>query len=249
MRAECWGDVKGTVLMTPGAEASPAEDSVVIPDDEVALPEDETPASQDIRRSQMLRAALDVLVERGFPDTRIADVAERAEVSPALVIYYFKTKDRLLTKAMRYAEDLWYAEGARRLAALPTAAARLEEIVAMTCVSEAEQTDESWSIWLDLWATALRHPEVRRVREEFDEHWRETIRQIVREGQAAGEFAEVDVEDFAVGFSATLDGFAVQIALEDRVVDADRAFQLSMRLAARELGFSWSGRRQPDQSS
>jgi AcrR family transcriptional regulator len=227
--------------MTPHAEAQATEDAVVIPDEETFLSEDETPTSQDSRRSQMLRAALDVLVERGFPDTRIADVAERAAVSPALVIYYFKTKDRLLTKAMRYAEDLWYAEGARRLAGLPTAAARLEEIVAMTCVPEAEETDESWSIWLDLWATALRHPEVRRVREEFDEHWRETIRQIVREGQAAGEFAGIDVEDFAVGFSATLDGFAVQIALEDPVVDAARAFDLSMRLAARELGFSWSG--------
>ena len=49
----------------------------------------------------MLRAALDVIAERGFPDTRIADVAERVGVSPALVIYYFKTKDHLLTEAMR----------------------------------------------------------------------------------------------------------------------------------------------------
>jgi hypothetical protein len=38
-----------------------------------------------------------------------------------------------------------------------------------------------------------------------------------------------------------LDGFAVQIALEDPVVDARRAFELSMKLAARELGFSWAG--------
>jgi AcrR family transcriptional regulator len=209
------------------------------PRSEALAPEGEALPSQDGRRSQMLHAALDVLVERGFPDTRIADVAERAEVSPALVIYYFKTKDRLLTEAMRYAEDLWYEDGARRLAALPTAAARLEEIVAMTCVAEADQVDEAWAIWLDLWATAVRHPEVRRVREEFDERWRETIRQIVREGRASGEFADVDVEDFAIGFSATLDGFAVQIALEDPVVDAERAFGLSMRLAAQQLGFSW----------
>jgi AcrR family transcriptional regulator len=217
--------------MTPETEATATDESAAF--------EDGALASKDSRRAQMLRAALDVLVERGFPDTRIADVAERAQVSPALVIYYFKTKDRLLTKAMRYAEDLWYADGARRLAALPTAAARLEEIVAMTCLPEADHVDESWAIWLDLWATALRHPEVRRVREEFDEHWRQTIRKIVCEGQASGEFADVDAEDFAVGFSATLDGFAIQIALEDPVVAAARAFDLSMRLAARELGFSW----------
>ena len=32
----------------------------------------------DQRREQMLRAALEVIDERGYPETRIADVAERA---------------------------------------------------------------------------------------------------------------------------------------------------------------------------
>ena len=40
----------------------------------------------DQRREQMLRAALEVIVERGYPDTRIADVAQRAGTSPELVI-------------------------------------------------------------------------------------------------------------------------------------------------------------------
>jgi len=33
------------------------------------------------RREQMLRAALEVIVERGYADTRIADVAERTGTS------------------------------------------------------------------------------------------------------------------------------------------------------------------------
>ena len=36
------------------------------------------------RREQLLRAALDVIVSRGYADTRIADVAEHAGTSPAL---------------------------------------------------------------------------------------------------------------------------------------------------------------------
>ena len=81
------------------------------------------------------------------------------------------------------------------------------------------------------------------MREEFDERWRETIRRIVRDGQSNGEFDSVSADDFAVGFSALLDGFAIQIALEDPVVDARRAFELSMRVAAQQLGFSWVPRR------
>lgn len=200
-------------------------------------------AASDARRTQMLEATLEVVVERGFPETRISDVAERAGVSPALVIYYFKTKDNLLSEAMRYSEDVWYAEMQRRTEGLERAADRLEEVVAMTLLAEgsgAGPLEESWAVWLDLWAQALRDREVARVRQEFDEHFRETMRAIVRHGVEAGEFVPVDEDEFAVGFSALLDGFAIQIALADPFVHAERAFRLAMGTAADQLGFSWS---------
>jgi AcrR family transcriptional regulator len=194
----------------------------------------------DQRREQMLRAALEVIVERGYAETRIADVAERAGTSPALVIYYFKTKDQLLTEAIRFSEDTWYETGKRRMADIPTAAGRLAEIVAMSCLPEADTgPNSSWLLWLDLWAQAVRHPEVASVRQKFDERWRETICSIVVEGQEAGEFGQVNPVDFAVLLSALLDGLAVQIALADPAVDARRAFELSMRFAAGQLGFEW----------
>jgi AcrR family transcriptional regulator len=200
-------------------------------------------AAADQRREDMLRAALEVIAERGFPESRIADVAEQAGTSPALVIYYFKTKDNLLTEAMRFAEDQWYDLGARRMEVIDSAAARLEEIVAMTCLPEADaELPDSWTLWLDLWAQSVRHPEVARVREEFDAHWRETIAGVVRDGQSSGEFGDIDATEFAITLSALLDGFAIQIALEDPIVDPRRAFTASMRFAAQALGFTWKGK-------
>jgi AcrR family transcriptional regulator len=201
----------------------------------------------DQRREQMLRAALEVISERGYPETRIADVAERIGISPALVIYYFKTKDQLLTEAIRYSEDSWYASSQRRMAALPTAAARIEEIVAMSCLAEADpDLCSSWLIWLDFWAQAARNSGVAAVRQKSDERWRETISGLVQAGQQAGEFREVDADAFAIRFSALLDGLAVQIALDDPVVDPVRAFGLSMEFAAEQLGFAWTpGRVRP----
>ena len=207
----------------------------------------EAQGTADLRREQMLRAALEVICERGYPDTRIADVAERIGISPALVIYYFKTKEQLLTEAIRYSEDTWYEDGQRRLASLPTAAARVEELVAMSCLPEADpEPHSSWLLWLDFWAQAARNPEVASVRQKSDERWREMITSLVLTGQEAGEFAGVDAADFSVALSALLDGLAVQIALEDRVVDPVRAFELSMHFAANQLGFEWSpGRGRP----
>jgi hypothetical protein len=64
----------------------------------------------------------------------------------------------------------------------------------------------------------------------------------VVEGQEAGEFGPVDPVEFAVLFSALLDGLAIQIALSDPSVDAAKAFNLGMRFAADKLGFTWTPR-------
>ena len=191
----------------------------------------------------MLRAALDVIVERGYADTRIADVAERTGTSPALVIYYFKTRDQLLTEAIRYSEDSWYAEYLRRMEEIPTAAGRLTELVAMICLPGTDPEPRSyWLLWLDLWALSPRSPGVAAVRQKSDERWREAIRSIVLAGQEAGEFAPVDADDFTITLSALLDGLAVQIALEDPAVPPQRTYELAMRFAAGQLGFDCEAR-------
>jgi len=206
------------------------------------------------RREQMLRAALEVIVERGYADTRIADVAERAGTSPALVIYYFKTRDQLLTEALGYSEDLWYATGTSRLESIATAAGQLTEMIAMTLLPAPGQPDtdpaarSDWLLWLDLWALSPRNSGVAAVRRKFDERWRQAIKAIVLAGQEAGEFTPTDADEFAVTLSALLDGMAVQIALEDPDVPPARAYDLAMRYAAGQLGFEWkpasaSGRR------
>ena len=192
------------------------------------------------RRGQMLRAALDVISERGFADTRIADVAERIGISPALVIYYFKTKDQLLTEAIRYYEDTWYDDGKRRMDALPTARQRLEEFVAMNLLpADDPDLESSPQVWLDFWVQAVRNPDVARLRQSSDERWRDVLVTLVHAGQQAGEFANIDADAFAIFLSAVLDGMTVQTALGDPTVDPHSAFELCMRYVAGQLGFEW----------
>ena len=199
------------------------------------------PGIADQRRGQMLHAALDVISERGFADTRIADVAERIGISPALVIYYFKTKDQLLTEAIRYYEDTWYADGQRRMDVLPTAARRLEEFVAMNLLPDPIP---SWRATGSSGSTSGPRPRGTPTSPSSaassDERWREVIVSLVRAGQEAGEFADVDPHPFAIFVSALLDGLTIQMALDDPVVDPVSAFELCMRYVADHLGFEWT---------
>jgi AcrR family transcriptional regulator len=192
------------------------------------------------RREQMLRAALEVIIERGYAETRIADVAERTGTSPALVIYYFKTRDQLLTEAIRYSDDTWYAEYLRRMEEIPTAVGRLAQLIAMNCLPGTDpEPGAYWTLWLDLWAFSPRSPGVAAVRQKSDERWRDAIRSIVLAGQEAGEFALVDADDFTITLASLLDGLAIQIALDDPQVPPQRAYDVAIRFAAGQLGFDW----------
>jgi AcrR family transcriptional regulator len=198
------------------------------------------PRDAEQRREQMLRAALEVITERGYADTRISDVAERTGTSPALVIYYFKTRDQLLTEAIRYSEDAWYGEYLRRTENLPTAAARLAELIANVCLPGSDNEPRSyWLMWLDLWALVPRSAAAAAIRQKSDERWRTAIRSIVLAGQEAGEFAPVDADDFTITLAALLDGLAVQIGVDDPEVPPQRSYELAMRFAAGQLGFDW----------
>jgi AcrR family transcriptional regulator len=196
-------------------------------------------AVADQRRDQMLVAAAELIAERGFADTRIADVANRVGASPALVIYYFGTKDKLLTEALRYSEQSFYTVADDLLSSPSTMVGRLETLVRLTCVPQAKhEVAGAWGLWFDVWAQAFRHPEVKKDRLELDQRWRAMVADVVR----AEEIGVVDPEEFAVAFTALLDGLSIQVALGDPVVDSAVAYRIAMTFAARALSFAW----QPD---
>jgi AcrR family transcriptional regulator len=193
--------------------------------------------SNEARRNQMLHAAAELICERGFGETRIADVAKRANASSALVIYYFGTRDRLLVDALRYSEQKFYDSAEKMLTEVDSAYDRLSLLVRWTCVPENDgDVPGAWGLWFDLWAQAFRHPEVKQDRVELDGRWREMIVSVVRTGQAAGEIGRVNARAFALRFSALLDGLSIQVALEDPECDADTAYGIAMSYAEQELG-------------
>jgi AcrR family transcriptional regulator len=199
--------------------------------------------NNEARRVQMLRAAAELICERGFSETRISDVAKRAGVSSALVIYYFGTRDRLLVDALRYSEESGYEAAERMLAEIPSLRERLSLLIQWTCVPGPDvagpaapgaqnEIPGAWGLWFDLWAQAFRHDEVKAGRVELDARWRRMIAAAV---ESVDLDTEVDAKMFALEFSALLDGLSIQVALEDPEVDSKVAYDIAMRFAEREL--------------
>jgi AcrR family transcriptional regulator len=193
------------------------------------------------RRRQILEAAAEVIADRGLCDTRVTDVARRAGTSAALVIYYFETKDRLLTEALTFADDRFYLQAFHELTALDHPRDQLVRLIEMSSPSEPDVAAD-WTLWVELWARARRDQETARKREALDRRWRATIADIVREGQRSGEFLPVDADQFALRLTAVIDGLSVQVLLGDSEVTAEHMRETCLEMASSELGFESRGR-------
>lgn len=196
------------------------------------------PAIDHIRKPQILRAAAEVITERGLAATRIADVAERAGTSPAAVIYWFETRERLLTEALAADEAAFGERLDERLDGIESARERLLVVLD----SSAHATD--LTLWIETWARSLHDPETWQMRERLDKEWRNRIAAIVAEGQASGEFAGgIDASAFATELSALMDGLSVKVTLGDPEVTGERMLAISTRFATLALGSDLSDSR------
>lgn len=188
------------------------------------------PQIDHIRKPQLLAAAAEVIGERGLGSTRVADVAERAGTSPPAVIYWFGSKDDLLTSALTFDEDRFYGAITERLAGLERPRDRLRALI------EACAAEYDCRLWIELWGRALRDQGAAAARRRLDDRWRDQIAEVVRAGQELGEFGEGDGDDVAAIIASLLDGLALQATLGDPSIAPERMRDLAVGTAELLLG-------------
>jgi AcrR family transcriptional regulator len=187
------------------------------------------PSTAHVRRPAILEAAAAVISERGVQNTRISDVAERAGTSAPGVLYWFPSKDALLAEALTFSDDRFYVALTSELEGLATPTERLTRLVELW----PAEGDGETVLWMELWVRALRDPELAKTRERLDRRWRDAIADVVREGQATGEFGGDDADDLALLLGAVMDGYAIQLALGDPDVTMELVRRHCLLLAMR----------------
>jgi AcrR family transcriptional regulator len=182
-----------------------------------------------VRRPQILRSAVDMVREKGLWEVRISDVAKRAGVSPASVVYYFGTKDQLFAQAIAGADDEFYEAIMPELESLESAVARMAWLIVRSSTSE-------WVLWIDLWLYARRHPEIAGAQRRFHVRWRKAIADVIRYGAERGEWSCPDPDAASLRLAALTDGLAVHMVLGDPDHSREQYVANSLTAAACELG-------------
>jgi TetR/AcrR family transcriptional repressor of bet genes len=86
---------------------------------------------RDIRRRELLEAALEIIKRDGLQATTLGRIAEQAGASKGIVHHYFKDKDQLIQETMRYAHSRRREDLVKRLHGARNPAQRLEAAVSV----------------------------------------------------------------------------------------------------------------------
>lgn len=192
------------------------------------------PKLDHLRKPQIVTAAAEVIYERGLQGARVGDIARRAGTSAPTVLYYFDSKDRLFEEVLDHSDREFYARLTEGQARQERAVDKLVHLIEETSSSLGGITD--YTLWMEMWVRARRDEAVQRNYFRLNSRERRLIAEIIREGQAKGEFSqEADPEEFALTLSALMDGLGVQMTLGQPDVSPERMVACCLALASSEL--------------
>jgi TetR/AcrR family transcriptional repressor of bet genes len=86
---------------------------------------------RDIRRRELLEAALEIIKREGLPASTLSRIADQAGVSKGIVHHYFSGKDQLIEETMRYAHSRRRDDLIQRLRGAANPEQRLAAVVAV----------------------------------------------------------------------------------------------------------------------
>ncbi len=160
---------------------------------DTALTEPARRRRKQARPAELLQAALDCFVEKGFAATRMDDIAHRAGVSKGTIYLYYPSKQAVF-EAMVRENLLPRLQAAEGLAALGgSAASRLRQILAQ--LAEVVGDPRRAAIPKLVVAEAGNFPDMARFyRREVIGRGLGLVAAILRDGIAQGEFRPVEPE-------------------------------------------------------
>ena len=171
------------------------------------------------RKTQIVQAALEVFVEKGYDAANVSDVAQKAGVSQGTIYHYFPSKDELLWAAYEAWEvQSLYGEIQQALDASSSPTEQLR-MLAQTVGERMTQAAAMLPANVEFWSHLSRNEAVRQGFQRLFATLRGRLASIIQEGIAQGEFIEVNAEETASLLIAAYDGLILQWLADPQQVD------------------------------
>jgi AcrR family transcriptional regulator len=162
-----------------------------------------THASPEVRRAQILEAALDCFGRKGLHASKMDDIVQRSGLSKGAIYWHFRSKDELFLALFDEFEKELLAEWDEVPAIDAVQLLHHMGEIALTRLLEMRSLLEAWTEF-------LRHPKSRRRMAQVYQRTRARLAGTIRDGIAAGQIGECDPEHVAGALTGMIEGLLLQ---------------------------------------
>lgn len=177
------------------------------------------------RKLQIVKATVECIIQKGYHNFSMQDVAKTAGVSKGIIHYYFLNKDELmmcvLDKVAGDIEDILSQE----MTATFDPVRKLEIFVAVLA-NVVRNTKAYYQVNMDFWTQINQKENVREVISRHYQNYRETGSTMIDEGIAKGIFKPVDSKKYASYIIGVVDGLSLQWLFDDKSIDYDATISM-----------------------
>ncbi len=146
------------------------------------------------RRAQIVQAAFELIATRGLEGLRFADVARAVGINNGTLLYYFASKDALITAVGDYVVDQYRQTGGGKTRPDEVPRTALADLRWEFTDASARLRDAVGIVYLELLARAQRDPAVAALLADIDAAWRAWLAQLLEAGRQDGSLrADLDV--------------------------------------------------------
>ena len=181
------------------------------------------PELREVRRRQLIGAAIASIAKRGLGRTTLAHVAGKARLSRGIVNFYFKSKDALLLAALNSISDEYRAWWKRAVAeAEPTPAARLDAMIEADFAPDVASGDRAF-VWNTFRAEARGRRNYWKLLTDVDREFTDALAEQCAKLSPGAPAALSDPETVARALCAMMNGFWQDHSMNPAGFDCEQA--------------------------
>ena len=147
---------------------------------------------QDLRKDQILDAALTVLVQNGYEGSRMDDVVTESQLSKGAIYWYYKSKKAMYLDLVNF----WvirYSATINHLVENDQAAPDQLKSLFNYFIDQYESDPDPFIALTEFWSMALKDDDFRAKLQKVYSQFLEVLEKIVAKGVKDGDFKKLDI--------------------------------------------------------
>ena len=160
---------------------------------------------KDLRKNQIMRAAEEVVIAKGYDQSRVDDIVKKSKLSKGAIYWYYNSKKEIYLSLV----DHWFVEysnGLQNIIEKETAPSNQLKLLFNYFFEQFSKNPSTFKILVEFWRMSGLDSDFNIKLQDVYSHFLKYITDIIIRGIAIGEFKKVEPKITALSILINIEG-------------------------------------------